>query len=337
MAGKKIIFSGRSSLNLGGGGFAAVHGVGAIKFLLDKSNIVFIEGVSAGALGATILISCDFDIEKLIQIWLEIDQLDAGHIFKTRWGIRDWIGKSLYINDGIKELINRYVDVEKLVNWKGECIVVADNITRGRNVAFSTKDERIQKNPLLMKDAILASASIGGLLPPVAIEGEWYRDGGTCSLKASMDRDIDNVFVVLSHRLDEGAGEHQEEEGWPYQTLYQLRSIVRNSIVKDAKYLKSEGYKIIEQNPTDLFDDVKVKPGAQFKHFVKDAIDAVNPLNPESLEERVIAQKLLPIFTPTNSVRTLKTDKFHKGDMKLAVGRSIKEVEEFAERLEKEL
>ena len=311
--------------------------MGPIKFLTDRSNLVFIEGVSAGALVAAILISCDFNIEKLIQVWLEIDQLGANHIFRTRWGVKDWMGKSWYINDGIKELINRYVGIDKLMAWDGEFIAVADNITRGRNEAFSTKDGRIQKNPLLMRDAILASASLGLLLPPVAIEGEWYRDGGTCSLAASLERDIDNIFVVLNHRLDEGAGEHQEEELGVYQGINQFRGMTRNSIVKDIKYLKSEGYKINEQNPTDLFDNVKVKTGVQFKHLVKDTINAVNPLNPESLEERVIVQRTAPIFTPTNPVQTLKTDKFRKGDIKLATDRSIKEVEEFAERLAKEL
>ena len=345
MAGGNIQLPGRSSLNLGGCGFAAAHSLGPIKFAQEHSKIVFIEGVSAGALVAAILISCDFNIEKLIRVWLEIDQLGASHIFltKNRWGVKDWVGKSWYINDGIKELINRYVNADKLLDWEGECIFVADNITRGRNFAFSTKpqDERLQKrlkeNPEVLKEAILASASLAPLLPPIVIDGEWYRDGGTCSLVASDDRDIDNIFVVLNHRLDEGAGEHQEEEWNIYQGVNQFRAAVRNSVVKDIKYLKSIGYKIIEQNPTDLFDNVKVRPGAQLKLLVKDTIDAVNPLSLEPLEDRVITRKLAPIFTPTNSVRSITTDKFPKGDIKLAINRSIKETEEFAERIEKEL
>lgn len=341
MQENEISFSGRSSLNVYGGGLAAVHSMGAIKFLLPKSKISFIEGVSAGALITAILISSDFNIERLIEIWFEIDKKGAGYIFRTNnlAGVRfrHLFGKALYDNDGIREIIDKYVNVEKIMAWDGEFIVVVKNMTKGRKLAISAKDERIQKNPDLIKIAILASASLGGLLPPVLFEGEWHRDGLTCSLVASIERETDNIFVVLSHRLDEEAGEHHENDLWYYQFIGNIQDGIRDKVIADIKHAKRLGYKIIEQNSTDIFNDVKVDKRIQIKNLVKDAVDALNPLNPEPIEERAIAQRKLIIFTPTNPVTTLKTDNFKKGDIKMAIERSMKEVEDFSKELAKQL
>lgn len=339
MSENEVSFPGRSSLNVYGGGLAAVHSMGAIKFVFPRSKINFIEGVSAGALITSILISNDFNVEKLIEIWLTIDNLGAKSIFKTNnlGGFRHVSGPAWYDNDGIKEVINKYVNVEKIMAWEGEFIVIANNITRGKKIPFSNKDESMQKNPELMKSAILASSSMGGLLPPVLIEGEWYRDGLSCSLVASIDRDMDNIFVVLSHKLNEGAEEHQENDFWGRQFIHTLREAVRDSVIKDLKYAKKLGYKLIEQNPTDFFDDVEASKQTHLKNLIKDTVNAINPLNPESIDERTIAQRKAIVFTPENPVSTLKTDEFRKGDIKMAIERSMKEIEVFAEKLAKQL
>lgn len=338
MAGE-IVFPGRSSMNLYGGGFAVVHAMGAINFVLPRSKIVLIEGVSAGALLTSILVSHDFNIEKVVEVWLEIDKRGAEHVFRTNaLGMRNWFGSGFYKHDGVRDLIKRYINIEKIMAWEGESIVVAENMTRGgRNVPFSNKDERIIKNPSLMLEGILASTCLSPLFPPLAIEGEWYRDGLTCSLAESVERDIDNIFIMLNHRLDEGAGEHHENERIIRQFTSQMRAVVRKDIIKDIKYLKSVDYKLIEQNPTDIFDAVQVSKFKRVVNKIKDTVEAINPLNPEPINERVIAQNKAVIFTPTNSVKSLRTDEFKKGDMKIAIDRSMKEIEEFSQRLEGEL
>ena len=343
MPENEVSFPGRSSLNVYGGGLAAVHSMGAIKFLLPRSKINFIEGVSAGALVTAILISNDFNVEKVIEIWLEIDQEGPAKIFRgsniagLNIPIRNWLGKSFYKNDGIKEIIDKYVSVEKIMAWEGEYIVVAENLTRGRKMPFSNKDERFQKNPGLFKSAILASASLRVLLPPVLIEGEWYSDGFTCSLVASLEREIDNIFIILSSRLDEGAGEHHENDRILDHMIGNTRSVVRDKIMADIKHAKRSGWRLIEQNPTDLFDDVKPDRRLQAINLLKDAAEALNPLSSEPIEERAIGQRKVIIFTPTNAVKTLKTDQFNKGDMKIAIERTIKEVGDFAQELAKQL
>lgn len=339
MAEKKIDFSGRSSINLYGGGFGVVHMMGAVNFVLPRSKVVLMEGVSAGALLSSILISYDFNIEKVIEVWLEIDKRGAGDVFRTSaLGIRNWFGSGFYKHDGVRDIIKRYINVEKIMAWEGEVIVVAENMTRGgRNVPFSNKDERVIKNPSLMVEGVLASTCLSPLFPPLAVEGEWYRDGLTCSLAASVERDIDNIFIMLSHNLDEGAGEHHENEHIIRQFISQMRAAVRKDIIKDIKYLKSMGYQLIEQNPTDIFDGVPVSKLKRVVNKIKDTVEAMNPLNPEPINERAITQDKAVLFTPTNSVKSLRTDEFKKGDMKIAIDRSMKEIEEFSQRLEREL
>lgn len=332
------IFGGRSSIHGYGGGFSVFHSVGPLKYLLKNcSNIEIMEGVSAGAILLGIIISCDFDIDKLIKIGLEIDKMGPRSIFRSNnWNnLPHYTGPHLYDNDGIKELITRYINAQKIIDWKGKYIAVAHNESLGINVPFSNKDEGMTPDRLNL--GILSSASLGMLLPEVEIDGEFYSDGLTCSIATSIENKMDNIFLLINHRLD-GSDLLLRNRVWLKKQIATLRRSVRQAIVKDIKHAINNGYQLIEENPSRHFEDVEVNKKSILKNVLGDALDAINPLNPESLTERAITKRKIIPFTPFNPVTTLDTDEFNPGDIKTAMERRETEVERFAmERLEKQL
>ncbi|MBI3046281.1 MAG: patatin-like phospholipase family protein [Candidatus Harrisonbacteria bacterium] len=331
-------FEGRTSVHAYGGGFSVFHSVGPLKYLHKKcSNIEVMEGVSAGALLLAIDISHDFDIDKLINVGLEIEKMGPQSIFRSsNWkNVPHYTGPNLYDNEGIKELISRYVNAKKIIDWKGKYIAVTHNESLGINVPFSNKDEGM--TPERLNLGILASASLGMLLPEVEIDGEFYSDGLTCSIANSIENKMDNIFLLINHRLD-GSDLLLRKKFWQKKQIATMRRSVRQSIVKDIKHAINSGYQLIEENPSRHFEDMEVNKKSVIKNVLGDAIDAINPLNPESITERMIIKRKTIVFTPFNPVATLDTAEFNLGDIKTAMERRETEVERFAkERLEKEL
>lgn len=322
-----------------------VRAVGALKFLWPRSKVILIDAVSAGSILGSIFISQDFNIDKLIEILKEIERDGPRSIFRSDsfGGIPHYVGDSLYDNGGLKKLIDRYVIPEKIYAWEGEFLVAAENLTRDVTMAFSNKDPDILKRrdrDEIVRLWILASASLDGVFPDVPIDGELYNDGLTCSLEASVEREIDNIFILINRRLNSGIEESQEDIHWWLKLLNRQRRLalkaVRKKVVADIKYLKSEGYQVIEQNETGIFDKVKVKPTARFRQVAKDLASALNPLSGEPLEDRGIFEKKTIIFTPTRPIKALGFDSWGKQDISNQIEQSIKEIEEYAEKLERE-
>ena len=58
-------------------------------------------------------------------------------------------------------------------------------------------DERVQKNPAIIRDAVVASAALPGIFPAVEVDGSLCQDFGVLDPRLSVGREIDFIFVLV--------------------------------------------------------------------------------------------------------------------------------------------
>jgi NTE family protein len=140
----------------------AAHGI--------RPDLVF--GASAGALNAAWVAGDPAleHVDDLAAIWTS---LRARDVFPLRLltGLRGFLGRrnSLVSSDGLRAIVARYLRFEQLEDAPIPLCVVATEVTSGREVALTSG------NAL---DAIIASATIPGVLAPVDVGGHMLMDGG---------------------------------------------------------------------------------------------------------------------------------------------------------------
>lgn len=157
---------------LGGGGHLGANEVGMLQALLERNILPdLIVGTSVGALnGVAVAAEPSLDtVTELRRAWLA---LGKERVFASPFGgaanlVRR--GTHLHSNRNLKALIERLLPVERFEELKVPFQCVAASVERAAEHWFS-------EGPLV--PAILASAAVPGLLPPVEIDGEHFFDGG---------------------------------------------------------------------------------------------------------------------------------------------------------------
>ncbi|CAN5839570.1 patatin-like phospholipase family protein [soil metagenome] len=157
---------------LGGGGHLGANEVGMLHALLERGIAPdLIVGTSVGALNG-VAVAADpslVTVGKLRKAWTA---LGKDRVFASPFGgagnlVRK--GTHLHSNANLKLLIERLLPVERFEELKVPFQCVAASVERAAEHWFS-------EGPIV--PAILASAAVPGLLPPVEIDGEHFLDGG---------------------------------------------------------------------------------------------------------------------------------------------------------------
>ena len=158
---------------LGGGGHNGAYEVGMLRALFEheiKPNVVV--GTSVGAMnGAAVAASPTLEtVERLRNVWLTLneDQIFGGSILA---GAANLVRTrtALHSNRALRTMIEQLLPATTFEELKVPFHCVAASIERAAEHWF-------HEGPLV--DAILASAAVPGVLPPVAIGGEHFVDGG---------------------------------------------------------------------------------------------------------------------------------------------------------------
>jgi NTE family protein len=166
----------RDAFVLSGGGSLGAIQVGALQALMDAGiRPDVLVGCSVGALNAA-FVGVDPSRERLSaleSLWLSLDRADvfpasrrsiAGHLVR-----RD---THLYEPDGLRDLVNRLVPTVDLSELAVPIHIVTTDLFSGQPVWWTSGDPR---------EVLVASASLPGLFPPVALGGSMHVDGGvTC-------------------------------------------------------------------------------------------------------------------------------------------------------------
>jgi NTE family protein len=155
----------------GGASLGAVQ-VGMLRALAERNilpDMVF--GASAGALNAAWVAGDPTlaDVDELAEIWISLRSRDA-FPFRPFTGLLGFTGRrsSLVSSSGLRSLVSRYVRFERLEDAPIPLCVVATEVISGKEIALTHGDS---------VDAIVASAAVPGVFPPVIVDERMLMDG----------------------------------------------------------------------------------------------------------------------------------------------------------------
>jgi NTE family protein len=195
----KVSATGRSrafktAFVLSGGGNQGVSQVGMLRALLERRVVPdVIIGTSVGALnGATIASSPTLEkVDQLEAAWLDItgEKVFPGNALRRAWNVlrRD---DHLIRNDGLRSVIRMADPAETFADLVVPLRVVATDLLSGDEIVLASG---------LILPALLASAALPGILPPVEHGGFRLVDGAVTNLvpiSQALAGPIDRVFVL---------------------------------------------------------------------------------------------------------------------------------------------
>jgi len=185
---------------LGGGGQLGAHEVGMLRALLERGIVPdVVVGTSVGAInGAAVASEPSVAMaERLGQTWSDLERSDVfGGSLLRRLGTLARTGTHLHGNETLRATLTEALPVALIEDLPVRFECVAASIEAAAEHWFTA-------GPLV--DAVLASAAVPGLLPPVEVDGEHFIDGGIVN-SIPVDRAVQlgatRVFVMHVGRID---------------------------------------------------------------------------------------------------------------------------------------
>jgi len=185
---------------LGGGGHLGAYQVGMLRALVERGlRPDLVVGTSVGAMnGAAVAADPTIaTVRQLESVWLN---LDAEPVFAASlFAGAARLARSrthLQAIEPLRELVERLLPVRRFDELQVPFQCVAACIERAAEHWFS-------EGPLA--DAILASAAVPGILPPVEIGGEHFVDGGIVNsipIERAVQLGADVIYVLHVGRVD---------------------------------------------------------------------------------------------------------------------------------------
>lgn len=190
----------RVAIVLGGGGHHGAYEVGMMRALLEHDiRPDLIVGTSVGALnGAALASNPSLEmVDRLHEVWLNLDdeRLFGGSLFSAAANLVR-TRTHMHSNRPLRTLIERMLPVDRFEDLKVPFQCVAACIERAAEHWF-------HEGPLV--EAILASAAVPGVLPPVEIGGEHFIDGGTVNsipISRAVELGAKAIYVLHVGRVE---------------------------------------------------------------------------------------------------------------------------------------
>ncbi|HUY63460.1 MAG TPA: patatin-like phospholipase family protein [Acidimicrobiales bacterium] len=178
-----------------GGGARGSAQIGMLQALTDRRIVPdAIYGASVGAINAAGFAGepSAAGVEHMATLWRAITREDVfpqGR-FPSPWRFFQQ-RESVHPNDGVRRIIQSGLRFERLEQSPVHLEVVATSLHDGQTQWFD-------EGPA--EEAILASAALPALLPPVTIDGEAFIDGGVVDnvpIGRAIEQGAQRVFVLL--------------------------------------------------------------------------------------------------------------------------------------------
>jgi NTE family protein len=190
----------RTAFVLGGGGMLGAHEVGMLAALSDagiRPDLVL--GTSIGAInGVFVAADPEQAAARLESVWRS--DVVRG-VFRSsiigRIGTLARSGTHLHQNLPLRRLLEAHLPVRRFDDLPVPFQCVAASVERAGAVWFS-------EGPLI--PAVLASAAVPGLLPPVRVNGEHFFDGGlvhSIPVGRAVQLGASRVFVLHVGRIEQ--------------------------------------------------------------------------------------------------------------------------------------
>ena len=184
----------KTAFVLAGGGSLGALQVGMLRSLLEHGTEPdLVLGSSVGAINAAYFAAVPTleGIRALEQVWRG---LHRHHVFPIGLldGLLGFLGRRSFLVDPgpLRTLLQRELPVRRLEETAIACQVVAADALSGEEVRLSSGDA---------VEAILASAAIPAIFPPVVIDGRSLTDGGVSSntpIAAALAAGAERVIVL---------------------------------------------------------------------------------------------------------------------------------------------
>jgi NTE family protein len=206
---------------LGGGGQLGAHEAGMLRALLERDVMPdMVVGTSVGAInGAAIATSPTVEMAgRLGDTWRAIENSDvfAGSLF-GRLATLARTRTHLHENGALRATLTEALEIALIEDLPVRFQCVAASIEAAAEHWFSS-------GPLV--EAVMASAAVPGLLPPVEIDGEHFVDGGIVN-SIPVDRALSlgatRIFVMHVGRVDRPLAPPR----WPWEVALVAFEIAR--------------------------------------------------------------------------------------------------------------
>lgn len=168
----------RVAIVLSGGGPLGAMQVGALKAMFERGiRPDIVVGTSVGSLNAAYL-AFDPTPEGVLAIerhWRNFteDDLFPGGRFRAAWARMFVRGNKMFENTGLRKVMERELGSDtRIEDAQIPLGIVATDLETGAERIFTS-------GPLI--PALLASAAMPGVYPPVEVEGRLYTDGGVAN------------------------------------------------------------------------------------------------------------------------------------------------------------
>ena len=195
----------------GGGGPLGAHEVGMLRALLERGIVPqLVLGTSVGAInGAAICAEPSVvGVRRLGELWAAIGRRDVfGGSVLRRARTLARTRTHLHGNELLRARLSEALSVERIEDLQIAFQCVAASIEGACEHWFTD-------GPLV--DAILASAAVPGILPPVVIDGEHFIDGGIVNsipVGRAVTLGARRIFVLHVGRLDRPL----QPPRWPWE------------------------------------------------------------------------------------------------------------------------
>lgn len=187
--------TGGIALVLSGGASLGAIQVGMMRALAERDITPdVIVGTSVGAINGAFIASRGFSadtVSELAEIWLGVR---FGRVFPAEplAGLLGFLGarRNLVPSGPLRRLIARHVEHERLEDLPTPLHVVACDVLTGDEVRISSGS---------LVEAVLASAAIPGIFPPVSGHGRLLIDGGVLNntpISHALDLNPAHVYVL---------------------------------------------------------------------------------------------------------------------------------------------
>jgi NTE family protein len=186
---------GMTALVLGGGGPRGAVQIGMLQVLAEHGFVPDrIYGCSVGAVNG-VGFACDptvGGVERMTRIWTGINR---EHVFPQGRLHGPWLyfqqRDAVYSNSGLRKIIEDGITCELLEDTAVPVEVVATSLADGRERWFTYGPAA---------EAVLASAAMPAIFPPIEIEGDRYVDGGVVNnvpIRRALDAGATRIVVLL--------------------------------------------------------------------------------------------------------------------------------------------
>ena len=185
---------GGTAFVMAGGGSHGAAQVGMLRALVAAGvKADFIVGTSAGAINGTFFASepTADGVERLARIWSGISRQHVYPLSALGW-VRGLLGSQSHLLDpsGLRSVITRSLPVKRLEETRIPCAVIGARAADGEEVVFTRG---------VAVDAVLGSASIPVLFPPVLVDGIAIMDGALANnsaISTAVALGADRVIVL---------------------------------------------------------------------------------------------------------------------------------------------